>query len=113
MSSSSWQQLVSTYVGSLRPVYTSHRWSSFCFDFSDIDKPGQLINVMKLFSDQEINITKIESRPSKKELGKYIFWMDITGHIEQQKLSEIFVQVKKITSMLKIIGSYPVETEII
>ena len=68
---------------------------------------------MKLFSDQEINITKIESRPSKKELGKYIFWMDITGHIEQQKLSGIFVQVKKITSMLKIIGSYPVETEII
>jgi len=92
---------------------TENDKTSFCFDFSDIDKPGQLINVMKLFSDQEINITKIESRPSKKELGKYIFWMDITGHIEQQKLSEIFVQVKKITSMLKIIGSYPVETEII
>ena len=75
---------------------TENDKTSFCFDFSDIDKPGQLINVMKLFSDQEINITKIESRPSKKELGKYIFWMDITGHIEQQKLSEIFVQVKKL-----------------
>ena len=87
--------------------------TSFCFDFSDIDKPGQLINVMKLFSDAKINITKIESRPSKKELGKYIFWMDINGHIDDQKLKDIFDQVKQMTSMLKIIGSYPMETNII
>ena len=87
--------------------------TSFCFDFSDIDKPGQLINVMKLFSDAKINITKIESRPSKKELGKYIFWMDINGHIKDQKLKNIFDQVKQMTSMLKIIGSYPEATNII
>ena len=87
--------------------------TSFCFDFSDIDKPGQLINVMKLFSDAKINITKIESRPSKKELGKYIFWMDINGHIKDQKLKNIFDQVKEMTSMLKILGSYPEATNII
>ena len=68
---------------------------------------------MKLFSDAKINITKIESRPSKKELGKYIFWMDINGHIKDQKLKNIFDQVKEMTSMLKIIGSYPEATNII
>ena len=92
---------------------TNNDKTSFCFDFSDIDKPGQLINVMKLFSDANINITKIESRPSKKELGKYIFWMDINGHIKDQKLKNIFDQVKQMTSMLKIIGSYPEATNII
>ena len=92
---------------------TNNDKTSFCFDFSDIDKPGQLINVMKLFSEANINITKIESRPSKKELGKYIFWMDINGHIKEEKLKDIFNQVKQMTSMLKIIGSYPVSTRII
>ena len=79
--------------------------TSFCFDFSDIDKPGQLINVMKLFSDENINITKIESRPSKKELGKYIFWMDVIGHAEEFKLKKIFTNINTLTSKFKIIGS--------
>ena len=100
-------------LGMKIPSPTEKDKTSFCFDFSDIDKPGQLINVMKLFSDAKINITKIESRPSKKELGKYIFWMDINGHIKDQKLKNIFDQVKQMTSMLKIIGSYPEATNII
>tara|TARA_B100000579_G_scaffold131370_1_gene106075 strand:- start:410 stop:1243 length:834 start_codon:yes stop_codon:yes gene_type:complete len=100
-------------LGTKIPSPTKKDKTSFCFDFSDIDKPGQLINVMKLFSDAKINITKIESRPSKKELGKYIFWMDINGHIKDQKLKNIFDQVKQMTSMLKIIGSYPEATNII
>ena len=49
----------------------------------------------------------------KKELGKYIFWMDINGHIKDQKLKNIFDQVKEMTSMLKILGSYPEATNII
>ncbi len=85
--------------------------TSFCFDFSDIDKPGQLINVMKLFSDENINITKIESRPSKKELGKYIFWMDIIGQSEEIKLKKIFTKINTLTSNLKIIGSYPISNK--
>ena len=85
--------------------------TSFCFDFSDIDKPGQLINVMKLFSDENINITKIESRPSKKELGKYIFWMDIIGHSEEIKLRKIFTNINTLTSKFKIIGSYPISNK--
>ena len=70
-------------------------------------------NIIKTEQKVKINITKIESRPSKKELGKYIFWMDINGHIKDQKLKNIFDQVKQMTSMLKIIGSYPEATNII
>ena len=86
--------------------------TSFCFDFKVSDKPGQLIDVMRQFSDNNINITKIESRPSKKQLGKYIFWMDIDGHSNDNNLNTIFEKIKTITNTLKIIGSYQKSTNI-
>ena len=89
---------------------TQNDKTSFCFDFKDSDKPGQLINVMRQFSDNNINITKIESRPSKKQLGKYIFWMDIEGHVNDNNLNTIFQKIKTITNTLKIIGSYQKST---
>ena len=62
--------------------------------------------------DNTINITKIESRPSKKQLGKYIFWMDIDGHSNDNNLNTIFEKIKTITNTLKIIGSYQKSTNI-
>ena len=91
---------------------TQNDKTSFCFDFTDSDKPGQLIDVMRQFSDNNINITKIESRPSKKQLGKYIFWMDIDGHSNDNDLKTIFEKIKPITNTLKIIGSYQKSTSI-
>ena len=91
---------------------TQNDKTSFCFDFTDSDKPGQLIDVMRQFSDNNINITKIESRPSKKQLGKYIFWMDIDGHSNDNDLNTIFEKIKPITNTLKIIGSYQKSTSI-
>ena len=91
---------------------TQNDKTSFCFDFKDSDKPGQLIDVMRQFSDNNINITKIESRPSKKQLGKYIFWMDIDGHSNDNNLNTIFEKIKTITNTLKIIGSYQKSTNI-
>ena len=91
---------------------TQNDKTSFCFDFKDSDKPGQLIDVMRQFSDNKINITKIESRPSKKQLGKYIFWMDIDGHSNDNDLNTIFEKIKPITNTLKIIGSYQKSTSI-
>ena len=67
---------------------------------------------MSQFSDNNINISKIESRPSKKQLGKYIFWMDIDGHLKDNNLNEIFIKIKKITNTLKIIGSYKKSTKV-
>ena len=91
---------------------TQNDKTSFCFDFKHSDKPGQLINVMSQFSDNNINISKIESRPSKKQLGKYIFWMDIDGHLKDNNLNEIFNKIKKTTNTLKIIGSYKKSTKV-
>jgi len=52
---------------------TGHDKTSLCFTFSD-DRPGVLVDVMQVFSQKGINLTKVESRPSKELLGRYIFF---------------------------------------
>jgi len=52
-------------------------------------------------------MTKIVSRPQKNELGKYIFFVDLLGHIEEQDVSDAITMVKRKTSFFKFLGSYP------
>jgi prephenate dehydratase len=52
-------------------------------------------------------LTKIESRPSKKKFGDYIFFLDFEGHIEDKKFSDALEELKGLTSFLYILGSYP------
>jgi prephenate dehydratase len=59
------------------------------------------------FATRGINLTKIESRPSKKVLGDYLFFIDFEGHREDRKVKEALAGLKKKTARLKIIGSYP------
>ncbi|MEM3402451.1 MAG: ACT domain-containing protein, partial [Candidatus Hadarchaeales archaeon] len=59
------------------------------------------------FAGRKINLTKIESRPSKKALGDYLFFIDFEGHREDQIVKEALEGVRKKTAMLKILGSYP------
>ena len=74
--------------------------------FSD-DRPGVLVEVMQVFSQKGINLTKVESRPSKEILGRYIFLINFDGHREDAVVKAALEQVRTKTSMLKIFGSYP------
>jgi prephenate dehydratase len=87
-------------------VPTGHDKTSLCFAFSD-DRPGVLVEVMQVFSQKGINLTKVESRPSKEILGRYIFLIDLEGHREDAIVKKALEQVRTKTSMLKIFGSYP------
>ena len=80
--------------------------TSICFDFSH-DSPGMLYMVLEKFAKNNINLTKIESRPSKTNLGNYIFLIDLKGHRTDKIVNECFNQVKPLVSMFKILGSYP------
>lgn len=70
------------------------------------DKPGGLYEILRLFADANINLTKIESRPSKKGLGKYLFFIDMQGHINESHISKTLSAIESKVSMLKILGSY-------
>lgn len=75
--------------------------------FSTEDKPGSLYRILDIFNLWDINMTRIESRPSKKQLGKYIFFIDIEGHRNDEDVRDALTMVKRKTSFYKFLGSYP------
>lgn len=74
------------------------------------DKPGGLYEILYEFAKEEINLTKIESRPSKRGMGKYLFFIDIEGHRLEPTLKKTLKIVEKKVSMFKILGSYKTMT---
>lgn len=80
--------------------------TSFCFSFAE-DKPGLLVNILQEFASRNINLTKVESRPAKDTLGKYIFLLDIEGHRLSPEIAEVLARVQSKCALFKIFGSYP------
>lgn len=79
--------------------------TSIAFSCRD-DRPGLLYDVLKEFACRNINLTRIESRPAKSEIGKYIFYIDFLGSRDEDVVKEILLHIKKSTDMLKVFGSY-------
>ena len=75
------------------------------------DRPGTLVAVLHEFSDRQINMTRIESRPSGAELGVYIFLIDIEGHRDDPIVAQALASVKEQASFFKVFGSYPAWAE--
>ena len=75
------------------------------------DKPGGLYELLGLLAEDNINLTKIESRPSKEGLGHYIFFIDLEGHRLDENIKPILEDLENQTSFFKILGSYPVFRE--
>ena len=75
--------------------------------FSTKDKPGALHSAIKPFADAGINMSKIESRPTRRKAWEYVFFVDLHGHIEDQKLRSTLKKVERHTTFLTVLGSYP------
>ncbi len=71
------------------------------------DRPGALYEILGEFASRNINLTKIESRPTKKALGDYLFYMDLEGHVVDKKVQDAMNMVEKKAGVLKVLGSYP------
>ena len=80
--------------------------TSLCFSFAE-DKPGLLYSVMGEFARRNINLAKVESRPTKQSLGEYIFLIDVHGHRQDPPVKEAIEALRQQSSTLKIFGSYP------
>lgn len=77
--------------------------------FSIKDRPGALYKCLSMFAKAGINLTKIESRPSKKKAWEYIFFIDLEGHIEDIKIRKTLKMLERACAYMKILGSYPKE----
>jgi len=79
--------------------------------FSVHDRPGSLVAALKAFDSFEINMSKIESRPSKQKDWEYIFYVDLADHCENGQVSSALEELEKHCSLVKLLGSYPDSTE--
>ena len=84
---------------------TGHDRTSLVFSIKD--KVGALHAMLTPFMKNKINLTKIESRPSKKKAWDYYFFVDCEGHQNDVKVSRALAQLEGMCKFLKILGSYP------
>jgi len=71
------------------------------------DRPGALCDILKEFAQRQINLTHIESRPTKSRLGDYLFFIDFEGHREDAIVRDALSYIKDYTVSMRILGSYP------
>jgi prephenate dehydratase len=78
--------------------------------FSELgeDHPGALVNALREFSDREINLTRIESRPMRQGLGRYMFFCDLEGAEGDERVAEAIAALRTKAESVRILGSYPV-----
>lgn len=69
--------------------------------------PGSLYSILQEFASRKINLTRIESRPSKKKLGEYVFFIDIDGYVFSPAIQEVLWALKSEHVSTKLLGSYP------
>lgn len=75
--------------------------------FATENKSGALCEILQILQNHEINMSYISSRPSKKGLGEYIFYIDFDGKVTDLKVSKAMFEVLQHTSMFKHLGTYP------
>jgi prephenate dehydratase len=75
--------------------------------FIEKDRPGSLLAILHEFSDRDINLLKLESRPTKQRLGEYCFFIDMEGHADEPPVSHALHSLRTKILEVKILGSYP------
>jgi prephenate dehydratase len=70
------------------------------------DRPGSLFRALQPFAERAVNLTKLESRPRRGAPFEYVFYIDLDGSAEDERVAEALDEVRLHTSMLKVLGSY-------
>ena len=92
------------------PAPTGHdKTTIVCFQSSD--HPGSLHMILGQFAARNLNLTKLESRPTKKALGEYCFVIDIEGHVADEVVSDCLRDLHATLPEIKFLGSYPAAGE--
>lgn len=92
------------------PRPTGHDKTSIVV-FQRADAPGSLLGILQEFAARNINLTKLESRPTKKALGDYCFLIDLEGHIADEVVADALRELMIKQGAVKFLGSYPAAGE--
>ncbi|MGB9692019.1 MAG: prephenate dehydratase, partial [Candidatus Sumerlaeaceae bacterium] len=80
--------------------------------FSIKDRPGALFDLLYPFKKRNINLSTIESRPSRKKAWDYFFFVDLEGHVQDEPVYEALQELKSLATYLRVMGSYPRDVKI-
>ena len=82
--------------------------TSLIFSELGADKPGALVDALQAFSDQGVNLTRIESRPRPGGLGRYMFFIDLEGGTHENAVSKAIDELRGHAESVRVLGSYPI-----
>tara|TARA_B100000700_G_scaffold328720_1_gene447542 strand:+ start:4730 stop:5677 length:948 start_codon:yes stop_codon:yes gene_type:complete len=88
------------------PAPTGHDKTSLVV-FQRADRPGSLLGILQEFAARSINLTRLESRPTKQGLGDYCFLMDLEGHLADELVADCLRNLHMKHGNVKFLGSYP------
>lgn len=103
----SWNETRFIVIGREKAGITGNDKTSIAFTFYE-DHPGSLYSVMQEFAEENINLSRIESRPAKSQIGKYVFYIDFAGHQDDERVKALLERIGTKTNYLKVLGSYPI-----
>lgn len=75
--------------------------------FMYLDQPGALMAILNEFAVRGVNLTRIESRPTRKALGDYYFSVDLEGHVTDSRVAEAIMGLHRVCKDVRFLGSYP------
>jgi chorismate mutase/prephenate dehydratase len=75
--------------------------------FAVKDRPGALFDCLKGFKDLNVNLTRLESRPSRKSAWDYVFFVEFVGDVSEPRIKDALAELKKHANFVKVLGSYP------
>jgi len=75
--------------------------------FAVKDRPGALFDCLKGFKDLNVNLTRLESRPSRKSAWDYVFFVEFIGDVSEQRIKNALAELNKHANFVKVLGSYP------
>jgi chorismate mutase/prephenate dehydratase len=81
--------------------------TTLLLSFGDTQSPGALYRLLEPLAKHGINMSRIESRPSRRRKWEYVFFIDIEGHAEDAGLRKALIALKKRASLFRVLGSYP------
>jgi len=71
------------------------------------NEPGTLLAVLRVIADHDLNMRKLESRPSRERAWEYVFWIDLDGDVADPAMTAALDEVRGVTTMTRVLGSYP------
>ena len=92
------------------PAPTGHDKTSVVI-FQQSDRPGSLLAILQEFAARSINLTKLESRPTREGLGRYCFFLDLEGHMVDPMMADCLKTLRAKEVRVKFLGSYPAAGE--